>query len=426
MKYGLIVYKGDHGGCTTRGGWFNVGDNIQMKAMKRIYIDEMKISKEDIVEIDYHELGTYDGEYIVVPINFYFSGCSDAKECWFPASPKIIPVFIGVHFSSNYMTEREVAYFRTYAPIGCRDAYTLKTMRKYNIPAYLFGCITATLPKRPTQPIDGRTYIVDVDDTFMQYIPERLKKNANYTYHEEKGMFIQEKFDKMDRKAEYLLKEYYWKAGIVITSRLHCASPCVAMGIPTVMVVKEKSSRFAWLDRLIPIYTVDEAPQINWDVDVVDFEPVKMTMCQLVCRRLREAMQKWTQIYDVSAFFEEGVIGEYVDPNQNLLSSVDTYIFNTGVKNYIIWGTTAQAEQVYQHILKIYPQAHLVGVIDLYNKNSFHGYETVQVLDILKDNPEAGVIVTPSRAKEEIMKMLLDIHHRGVSVFYDGSVIKKR
>ena len=76
VKYGLIVYKDTHGGHTQRKdeALFNVGDNIQMKAMARIYTEEMRIPPTDIVKIDFHELDTYKGEPFILPVNLYLLG----------------------------------------------------------------------------------------------------------------------------------------------------------------------------------------------------------------------------------------------------------------------------------------------------------------------------------------------------------------
>ena len=150
MKYGLLVFQGNHGKNTSRptDGTFNVGDNIQMLAMLRIYRERMGLKKEDLIPIDFHDLASYQGEPVVLPINFFFFGCKSATRQWFPASPNIVPVFLGLHLDTQILDPETVQYLQTYAPIGCRDAYTLRTMQKYHIPAYLGGCVTATLPIR--------------------------------------------------------------------------------------------------------------------------------------------------------------------------------------------------------------------------------------------------------------------------------------
>lgn len=419
IKYGLIVYKEPHGGHTTRKekGKFNIGDNIQMYAMKQIYA-KMGVSENDIVKIDFHDLHTYDGEYVVLPINLFFFGCHDAKEKWFPASPKIIPVFIGVHFDSDYLDEEEVSYLNKYAPIGCRDEYTLCVMRKYNIPAYLFGCVTATLDKRRSN-AQSMTYLVDVEDEVIDVIPTELKQNMCKVCHEQEEYFSEKTFNEMDSKAEKLIQDYKNNAALVITSRLHCASPCIAMGIPTIFIVKEKSSRFAWIDKLIPLYSINELTEIDWYPKVIDYEAIKKKMIDLCIYRITEAKRKWEKYYDISFFFENRKKGDYVNPNEKIINSIKSEVIEKGNKEYAIWGATALAEFVYQYLSSKYPHIKLKVFIDSYNKIDFHGIKS-QVPEILKENKKIALIVTPSSAKKYIRQILNDFGYSGNCVFNDG------
>ena len=182
MKYGIIKYT-----TIPRGrenvvgdtGMFNIGDNIQMYAMKRILTECMHVDEKDIIEVDFHSLASYSGEYVILPVNLFFFGCHDLKETWFPASPYIIPVFVGVHFSSGILSSEEAAYLKLHSPVGCRDEYTLHTMRKYGIPAYLAGCVTATLPRRPAEIKGDKIFCVDVDtESVLKYIPEEKRVKA--------------------------------------------------------------------------------------------------------------------------------------------------------------------------------------------------------------------------------------------------------
>lgn len=422
MKYGLIVYKGSHGGCIRRKekGRFNVGDNIQMYAMKQIYA-KMGIDENNIIKIDFHDLYTYDGEYVILPINLFFFGCHDAKETWFPTSPKIIPVFIGVHFDSNYLTEEEIVYLKQYAPIGCRDEYTLFMMRKYNIPAYLFGCVTATLDKREDNNNQSRTYLVDIGDEVLEFIPKELKKNICQVHHEQDEYFSEKIFNEMDLKAESLIQEYKNNAALIITSRLHCASPCIAMGIPTILIVKEKSSRFAWIDKFIPLYSTKELSEIDWQPKVINYEKTKKKMVELIIYRLTEAKQKWEKYYDISFFFENRRNVEYVNPNEKVINSIESEIVEKGNKEYVIWGATALAEFVYQYLSNKYPDIKLKAVIDMYNKVEFHGIKS-QGSDFLNENKKIALIVTPSSAKKYIERILSSLKYKGNCVFNDGDI----
>jgi len=64
--------------------------------------------------------------------------------------------------------------------------------------------------------------------------------------------------------AETILKEYA-SASLVITSRLHSALPCLAIGTPVIFVPKNPHDpRLEGYSEYLKIYSVDEFQQINW------------------------------------------------------------------------------------------------------------------------------------------------------------------
>src|SRR5690606_24210023 len=78
--------------------------------------------------------------------------------------------------------------------------------------------------------------------------------------------------------AKELLKYYRDEAGLVITSRIHCAMPCAAMGIPVVYTgVREGRTRV--IDLLgIPSITTRKFPKTSLKklgVQALDFEDRK-------------------------------------------------------------------------------------------------------------------------------------------------------
>jgi len=428
MKYGLIIYselpKGrkEH---TADHGMFNVGDNIQMLCMRRLYLEEMNVKEEDIVEIDFHSLTEYTGEYLIVPINLFFLGCHDAKETWFPASPYIIPVFLGVHFSSCILTENEVNYLTKYAPIGCRDEWTLQTMRKYNIPAYLFGCITATLPRRERNLSQRTTFFVDVNaEKLSKVMPDMLTKKTKIVHHVEKNTFSVEMIEKMDALAEQYLNDYRENAAIVITSRLHCASPCVAMGIPTVMVVKEKSIRYAWLEKLIKIYTEDEIAQIDWNVVPAEYEKQKKMMIKLAKERLEEAKKKYELMYDVSFFFENRNKTNYEMPYQKLFEKFRELMAEE-VDEVYFWGGTVLAEDLYYCMHDELKMEMIPTLIDEFNTVSFHGQKSMKFGEVKNQIGDKSLLVaTATSAQEAIEAQLRENRIKCRLLKTTGEVIK--
>lgn len=423
MKYGIIVYKGNHGNTVKRQGkaLFNLGDCMQMIAMRRIYTEEMGIPEDDIVEIDFHELHDYDGEYIVVPVNLFFFGCGDKRKIWFPASPKIIPVFIGVHFDTAYFSEEQVQYLRQWAPIGCRDYFTLQNMQKYNIPAYLFGCVTATLPARKTPPENGKAFLVDVPDSLLKYIPKDIKERSETVTQEWEDEFSPDIFERMYSETQKLLRRYKEEAALVVTSRLHCASPCMAMGIPTILTVKEKSSRLAWLERQLRMYTPDHYSEIDWEPAAAEYSEQKKKMTELVVSRLQNAFEQWKAVYDVSEYWEKDLDPQsYQNPLDQFYKSLDV-AFSQQDQSYIIWGLTCHAEEIYRYIRETYPRAKLLAVVDEYENAPFYGLQPIKSAQV-KEYPSALLLITPTSAKSYVEEKAAQNPEWGARLYMTGEI----
>ncbi|WP_086229661.1 MULTISPECIES: hypothetical protein [Campylobacter] len=86
------------------------------------------------------------------------------------------------------------------------------------------------------------------------------------------------------RKTEDLLQTYKNKAKLIVTSALHCAAPCTAMGIPVVLIAKnqENINRFSAIKGIIPIYTYDDLKnnRINFNPKSLNIEDLKQYMLQ--------------------------------------------------------------------------------------------------------------------------------------------------
>ena len=92
-------------------------------------------------------------------------------------------------------------------------------------------CLTLTFDKRPTPPSKGKLLIVDGDSLpIPKYLTdEHVVQRVTHKYTEP---FKSHQANM--RKAQQLLDQYREEADLIITSRLHCAMPCQAMGIPTI------------------------------------------------------------------------------------------------------------------------------------------------------------------------------------------------
>ena len=253
MKYGLLTYA-------KQGHQFNIGDYVQSLAAKQF------LPRVDAL-INRESMALYNGDPIKIILNGWFT---HNIVNWVP-SEKIHPLFISFHVNSSaapyILNPRALEYLKRHEPIGCRDKFTVKLLQEKGVNAYFSGCLTLTLETYAVREADRRSNIYIVDP-FYNYpslskvfsgwrecvrgimngdvlklhrkarnlnklINADLLKTAIYetqvlrsgTYSDEEKFAI----------ADALLKKYA-KAKLVITSRIHVALPCLAMGTPVIFV----------------------------------------------------------------------------------------------------------------------------------------------------------------------------------------------
>ncbi|MFB9057613.1 polysaccharide pyruvyl transferase family protein [Mariniflexile ostreae] len=253
MKYGLLKYDENK-------RFFNVGDNIQSLAAKQF------LPQTDVL-LNREKLAEYKGEKTKLIMNGWFT---HNIHNWVP-SDAIDPLFVSFHMNNTaapfMLSEKGIAYLKKHAPIGCRDKFTADTLNAKGIDAYFTGCLTLTLDSYKVEDTERGDDIYIVDPLYSYPRPEKIFYNTKATVrnllngtafqlskkknHLEKFIskdllssaeFInqeppsntyshEEKFE----MAETLLKKYA-RARLVITSRIHCALPCLAMGTPVIFV----------------------------------------------------------------------------------------------------------------------------------------------------------------------------------------------
>ena len=143
MKYANLNFEGYQTTDSENKINVNIGDFIEFIAVDSLY-RHMGIPEEDIVEINFYEMDQYDGEPVILPINFRLM--IDYPQWnivdW---SPKIVPVFLGASLVTTNMTEECKQKLKQYEPIGCRDEATYNMLTEMGINAYIASCITLTL-----------------------------------------------------------------------------------------------------------------------------------------------------------------------------------------------------------------------------------------------------------------------------------------
>lgn len=373
MKYANIRRLGYKDGTNRIG----VGDYIQLLAIDNLY-SEMDVLPETVY-MDLWDIQSYRGEKIILPINQLLGG-----EPWLDEkgnlkiSEDIIPVFLGVSLRKGFFnySHQNMEYLKNYEPIGCRDYYTFQQLRRHNINAYMAGCITATLPKRNDFEADNKkVFLVDVPKSLEKYIPSDIGCKAEIVRHTfEVGKRC---FDDTDyaRNATMQLFEKYWKdASMVVTSRLHCAAPCIAMGIPVIIAKQYCGYTFDWIQNFVTVYTENDYPYINWKVHCVEMEKYKKLAKTVAFNRIK-GENTASDIEKLNAFYmknytedyspKEMTIDHFVNEINNRYTTKDQF-------DYAIWGISDVADEIYQYLSHNFPNAKLVKVIDSFSTKSFH------------------------------------------------------
>ena len=231
MKYGLLQYSESR----------NFGDEIQSLAARQ-YLPRV----DTYLDRDHMYRSADEGEIKVIMNGWYMR----KPENW-PPPPNIIPLFVSFHITHDnncqevLLSDKSIAYLKKHEPIGCRDYHTVKILEERGVEAYYSGCLTLTLPNKYQHlPKTEDIYLVDVmykmyklenfkrKQLVKKIIPKEILKEAVFVKQDVKhGTSQEEKF----RIAEEMLKKYA-TAKLVITSRIHCALPCVALGTPVLFV----------------------------------------------------------------------------------------------------------------------------------------------------------------------------------------------
>ena len=274
-----------YGQLTVRAG--NIGDDLQSLAA----CQHLPVRPTVLVDRDAIHRDTGAGPTALI-MNGWFSG--DA-EAW-PPAPSIHPIFVGFHVCGRFRpsVERHADYLKAFEPIGVRDAATAQFLEQLGIGTETTYCLTLTFPRRERAPASGKVFIVDAEDIA---IPKCLRRRAIKMTHSMPPLGPEATLP----FAQMLLGMYREQASLVITTRLHTALPCMAMGIPVVFfgapadgrtsVVKDvggviydqrmhaKSFGRGLLGRALD--------QVDWSPAPLDLTAIKARLAQAVAERMQ-------------------------------------------------------------------------------------------------------------------------------------------
>ncbi|MCS3708308.1 hypothetical protein GGP62_003218 [Salinibacter ruber] len=265
----------------------NLGDDVQTIAQLGFLP-----TGQDIKALNRDHLDAYDGTERICVMNGWFS---HAPNRW-PPSRSVDPVFISFHIARDQLAaEKHAAYYRRHEPIGCRDYATVEKLREIGVDAYFSGCLTLTL-QNPFDEEERGDYAVIVDahlsdektyppsepDLLKRLVPEYVRQNAVYVEHEMANKHAHNYNRKTSRAVELL--NLYARAKVVVTTRMHCALPCLALNTPVVFLHREWNTdvRFDGYRQVVPGHGPDaKTAKVDWEEPTpVDVSQMKESLIQ--------------------------------------------------------------------------------------------------------------------------------------------------
>ena len=177
--------------------------------------------------------------------------------------------------------------------------------------------------------------------------------------------------------------------------------PCIAAGIPTVIVKNKYSYRFAWLERLCRAYLSGEVSKIDWYPEPIEYEEHKGLLLKVAVDRIN-GFDNESDIRKIHDFYMNRERREYtVDAFYSLKHFIDeTWTDRSFPYEYAVWGLTQMSEITVSYIKNNYPNARLMHVYDKYRKLDFEGI-TSRFPDDIANNVDETVFVTAQPAKPE-------------------------
>jgi len=294
MKYGGLKYENSG----------NLGDEIQSLAGEQFL---PRVDKRFHRDRSSQAHDAHQHKYLTIMNGWY----SHHPETALVASETIDPVYVSVHISPKavpaILCAKNIEFFRNHQPIGCRDQKTTDEFRKRGIDAYSSKCLTITFPKRDSEPSHGKVFVVDAPHVRL---PRGMRADAVCITHRTNDVYGDMKFD----LARRLLDAYRDQARLVVTTRLHCALPCTAMGIPVIYFCDPSDYRIAvageigltlyedprldkgsmkWKRRVLPrgAFRYLSVRNVDWDPEPVDIEHHKEKLIADVKNRIESKLR---------------------------------------------------------------------------------------------------------------------------------------
>jgi hypothetical protein len=171
-----------------------------------------------------------------------------------PPHPLIDPLLISMHFAATdfgrfqrwrtrplarLLAGAGARYLQAHGPVGARDLFSAEEMTKRDIPCYLSGCLTLTLRRPSDLPREDFVVACDLPADQLSHLQRSTRRRLVIVSHTGKPSR-----DPAAQEAEAEEKlALYGRAAAMVTTRVHAALPCVALGTPVLLLQQDRPER---------------------------------------------------------------------------------------------------------------------------------------------------------------------------------------
>jgi hypothetical protein len=266
----------------------NLGDEIQSVAAEQFLP---------------HAVATLDRDHLRLDacgreVDAIFNGWFLLGDEW-PPPDGVHPLLVSFYAPPQCVRvydRRHLDWYRRHEPVGCRSTAVVESFDAIGVGAYFSGCLSLCLPVSrvergpevcvvdcdphllrrlvPVHILELATFLSHVDRPEARSVRRRVARRAQRLLRPRSPALAWSMFDRYRRqrhaermaRARALLTRYA-QARLVITGRLHCFLPCLALGTPVLFLHSAGDAhRFAGLAQLGRAYTDrDDRIALDWE-----------------------------------------------------------------------------------------------------------------------------------------------------------------
>lgn len=286
----------------------NYGDNLQSIAVRHL-LEKFGVTDGEIGHIVRDDMGMKDhnrvpGIFIPATGGLSWNSYPDYRDV--PINDHNLSIlYFGVRIPEGSFDVlrhcgRFIESLKKYEPIGCRDTCTRDFLRSLGIQSYFSKCVTLAFDKRPDSTVGNNIYLVDDNDgeDLRGFIPSNIQETliqlpAILDAPKPAPMTECDCFQ-VNREAAERLDLFRKDAKLVISSRIHVAIPCAALGIPVIFVDRTPDySRTSIARHLLPTVSPKGLEKLDYEnVKPADFSKHKEEMRLLFGYGLENASRR--------------------------------------------------------------------------------------------------------------------------------------